>query len=265
MATGYTLGLFSWYGYRTSVRSSLRKIKAFGFDSTMLWWGDELAFEELNKKELINEAHKNGLMVENIHTPFQDINWIWEENSNERKVLVNKFKGWINDCAEFNVPIMLMHISRGDNRIEPNRAGLISLNQIVEEAEKLGVKVAIENTRQPHLMEYLLENIGSSYLGVCYDTSHGQLYDREPFETLKRYADRLICLHLSDNDGKEDSHWCVGDGVIDWEAFIDAFPKSTYKGIFSFEVYPENPDIPEDLFLQKAYESANRLLEKIGR
>ena len=53
-------GIFSWYGFDTPIIKRLKKIKECGFDSTMLWWGDELSFKELNKQELILYKEKIG-------------------------------------------------------------------------------------------------------------------------------------------------------------------------------------------------------------
>ena len=83
-------GIFSWYGYNTPMRECLNKIRNAGFDSTMLWWGDDKAFEQLEKDELINETLNSGLIIENIHVPSINANDIWSEDVNMRNSSVFK-------------------------------------------------------------------------------------------------------------------------------------------------------------------------------
>jgi hypothetical protein len=72
MATeGYRYGLFSWYGINTPLKERLRKIRDANFKATMLWWGDSKAFQEFDKKQLVQEVKANDLLIESIHVPFE--------------------------------------------------------------------------------------------------------------------------------------------------------------------------------------------------
>jgi sugar phosphate isomerase/epimerase len=260
----FRYGIFSWYGYRTPILERFRNICEAGFESTMLWWGDEKAFDELDKKELVQETRAQGLFVENIHVPFDDANDIWSEESEPRSRVMDKYLEWVDDCSRYEIPIMVMHISRGNHIDKPNGYGLRCIETLVQEGEKKNVKIAIENTRKKVLMEYLLNNIDSDNLCLCYDTSHGVLYDDEDFGLLSMFGDRSACFHISDNDGQYDRHWFVGQGIIDWGRFIDVFPRG-YNGVLSAETYPKNVGIDERVFLSDAYKSLSELGSRICR
>ena len=49
-------------------------IKAAGFDSTLLWYGNN---ETEGRKERILLAEKYNLHIENVHTPTEHLNAIW--------------------------------------------------------------------------------------------------------------------------------------------------------------------------------------------
>lgn len=257
------LGIFSWYGFNTPIIKRLKKIKESGFDSTMLWWGDELSFKELNKQELIKETHKNKLIIENIHVPFDNANDIWSADNEKRDTILKNYKEWIRDCSTYGIPTMVMHISKGNEISNPNKYGYQSIEILTNEAEKCNINITLENTRKNNLLEYLLDSIESPNLGICYDTSHAQLYGDEKFNLLKKYNNRIFCFHISDNDGLEDKHWPVGAGVIDWQSFVSNFPLD-YKGIISLEVYPRDTVISEENFLNEAYESIKSIEMKIS-
>ena len=256
-------GIFSWYGYDTPIRERFKKIKNAGFDSTMLWWGDDKAFFELDKDELIIEALKAELIIENIHVPFLKANDIWSEDDKIRNELIARYKEWLNDCSYYNVPLMVVHISKGYDISEPNAYGIQSIEALLDEAEKLNVKIALENTRNNYLLEYLMEKMKSDKLGICYDTSHAQLFGDKDFNLLDKFKEKIFCFHISDNDGIDDKHWNIGKGVINWEAFIDKFPLN-YKDTISLEVTPQFNDELEDHFLQEAYKSIDNIEIKIN-
>ncbi len=50
-----------------------------------------------------------------------------------------------------------------------------------------------------------------------------------------------------------DRHWNIGEGVIDWDGFADAFPPSCRNGCLSLEVYPKNENITEGEHLNAAH------------
>ena len=107
-------------------------------------------------------------------------NDIWSDDTNKRNNIRYKYKEWIRDYSLYDIPIMVMHISKGYEISKPNENGLGSIEMLVNEAEKVNVKIVIENTRDNNLLEFLMTKIKSDNLGICYDTSHGQLYgDKE--------------------------------------------------------------------------------------
>jgi sugar phosphate isomerase/epimerase len=262
MNEGYRYGFFSWYGINTPLKERLRKIRDANFSAIMLWWGDNKAFQEFDKGQLVQEVKANDLFIENIHVPFESVNEIWSTDEESRSHILGEYLTWLEDCLYYEIPIMVMHISRSDQIDTPIEFGLRSMEILVQEAERKKIKIALENTRENGLLEFLLENVNSNNLGLCYDTSHAYIHGDSDFQILEIFGDRVMCFHLSDNDGQEDKHWNIGKGIIDWNKFIKAFPH-TYHGILSAETVPKGELISEKEFLEDAYGRLKDLGDRI--
>ena len=253
--------IFTWYGIQAPERERFTAIRKAGFRSVMLWWGDDLAFAEYDKSELVHAAMKADLEIENIHVPYRQANDLWSDDEHERRTIIEEHRNWIRDCSKYGIPMMVMHISTGDRIKTPNDNGLDTFETLCLEAEKEGIVLAIENTRTINLLRFILGNIDCDALGLCYDTSHGKLYERRPFELMGEFPDRIRCFHISDNDGNSDKHWNIGEGMIDWNGFVSRFPQK-YDGNLSLEILPKNEEDEEEL-LRTAYREIEKLAKEI--
>lgn len=65
----------------------------------------------------------------------------------------------VADCAEFEIPTMVVHLPKEDNPC--NTLGLDRIKRITEKAEQLGVNVALENLRNLANLAYVLEQVDS--------------------------------------------------------------------------------------------------------
>lgn len=260
MLLGNSLGIFSWYGFVLPFSERIRLIREAGFRGTSLWWEDEMEPFPLGKEQMPALVRAEGLLLENIHVPWCDSDALWSEDSSLRDAITQQHSQWLEDCAKYNIPMLVMHLCDSENPTLPNEYGLESMGKLVTRAEKLGVKIAIENTRRIDQVTTVLDYISSSALGFCFDSSHHRLTNREDYYILKAYGNRLCATHLSDNDGLGDRHWLPDHGVIPWQKLFENFPR-TYEGLLTLEVYPtplEAQGSPRE-FLKKAYEKVKGL------
>jgi len=82
-------------------------------------------------------------------------------------------------------------------------------------------------------------------IGLCNDIGHTQRAGVDPSESVLKYADRLIEIHVKDvsKAAKEGKTVEIGRGVIDIPKFIRALIKINYTGVISFE-YEKDPTDP---------------------
>jgi len=256
------LGIFSWYGFKAPFEYRLTKIRQFGFDSTMFWGSDQTEDDYPYGVTALTKVADLHLEIENVHLPFDRANDVWVDDGITRQDYIQEHLKHIWQCQKCTIPMVVMHACLGLDVAKPTINGIDAFQIIVEEAEKAGVTIAVENTRRINLIEAVLDNIKSDYLGLCYDTSHGRLYEPAEFHLLKKYSQRLKCLHISDNDGIEDRHWTIGKGLINWKGFVECFPDN-YDGALSLEVYPADDCESEESHLREALRGLTELRDKI--
>jgi len=259
----FRLSIFSWFGFVLPLPTRLKMIKDTGFYATTLWWEDEFGCPGIRKEDMPGMVRESGLILENIHVPYDNCDDFWSESRLNRDIIVNRHIAWVNDCACYNIPMMVMHISDTRAPSIPNSYGIDSIARILKIAEEFGIVIAIENTGRADYNQFVLSELESQYLGLCYDSSHDWLYSNNKGELLKETGNRLVAVHLSDNDGVKDRHWLPGEGNIDWEKVMSVFPQSSYNGYITLEVYPCPQDFertPQN-FLRKGYQRALWLKE----
>ena len=110
-----------------------------------------------------------------------------------------------------------------------------SLEDLLRTAERVGVRLALENMLPEHLGDtsaeilQLVKGLDSPWLGVCLDTGHAHLNPEGVAGTFLAVKERIITFHLQDNDGNYDRHLQPPYGTIDWDRFVrlckaDEFP-----------------------------------------
>jgi sugar phosphate isomerase/epimerase len=259
--TKHQLGIFSWFGFVLPLPERLRLIKEAGFQATTLWWEDEYGTYATKKEYMPQMVRDAGLFLENIHVPYNDCDDLWSEHKSTRDAIVNKCIGWLKDCARFHIPIMVMHITDSMRLPSPHQYGqfgLDSIGRLLKVGEDLGVVLALENTGREDYIFFVLSELGSDYLGFCYDSSHNRIYGNNRIDLLEKVAHHIITTHLSDNDGIKDRHWIPGEGVIDWPRVASIFSQIQYDKYLTLEVYPTESQLKKtpEYFLAQAYQRA---------
>ncbi len=258
--------MFLSFGYRMPLADRARLVRAAGFDTAMAWWGPEDELFRTGRRAMIPEVVQGaGLFLENVHVPFDTCNDLWSEDKSVREAIIGQYTEWLDDCARFAIPAMVIHVTKG-RPSPPNSFGIESVTRIIEAAEERGVVVAVENTRSIEHLRLVFSEIDSPSLGFCYDSSHDRLHSPEMTLPLREFGARLVATHFSDNDGSVDHHWLPGEGVIDWETVAASFPVD-YTGSICLEAFSRRktgrPGAEE--FLATAYEKALWLSEKLVR
>jgi len=255
------LAIFEWLEYDIPAEERLRLIKNAGFDGVMLYWNNDND-ERLNKLKC---AEKHGLFIENIHTAADGTaNDLVLDNLNGEARFAYLAQ-CIEDCADYRIPAMVVHPAEGFDAPPVNALALNRIKRLSETAERRGVKIAFENTSAINNLYYILDNVDSLNIGLCYDSGHVNC--RTPgIDLLTKYGPRLMSLHLHDNMGyiegkrEEDMHLLPFDGTVDWPELMDSIRRTGYRGAISLEAVGSHYGhmTPEE-FLRVAFERAEKL------
>ena len=259
----------------SSTKEMMQNAKKTGFEYVMVTFRNGEG-----EKDLIS-AKELGLNVCCVHLDYKYSSDLWVKGITNEKY-VDSIIEQIRLCEKFGVKIAVIHPTNGTpscRALEPNEHGLNSMLKILDEAKKCGVQIALENLDAVNLknFEYLMNNISSEKLKFCYDVGHHNLYYPEK-DLLKKYGDRLICVHLHDNlmdwefgyDHAGDIHLIPFDGKINYEKTCKELADVGFDGVVLLEVHRISKGAPnfyfetsDAEFLKKSYFAGEKIARKL--
>lgn len=269
------LGLSSQYGLPAEKQIEL--YRGAGFDGIFISCqvGEDVS-------DTVRAAEKHGMSIGSIHAPFLGCDAMWhvsDKTDAVRDALIYS----VRTCAGYGIPVAVMHPFIGFDRHEPTEEGIVNFSRVVEEAERLGVRIAFENTEGEEYLDALMESFAaSSAVGFCYDTGHGICYNPER-DLMRDYGDRLIYTHINDNLGVsgdaitwiDDLHLLPYDGVCDLDRAARELAEAGFCDTLTFELCTiskpgrhENDKYREmgtEEYLAAAYERAVRFAETVEK
>lgn len=245
----YRLGIHILAGARgLSVSEHIDLIANVGWNGCTMKWNPDLT------EKAANAAAKKGLYFQSLHAPFGQVDTMWKPG-NASDLMKSRILGCLEDCARYDIPVMVIHSFIGFGvPYVPTAVGIENFRQIVEKAEDLGIKLAFENVEgEPYLDAILSEFRDSPFVGFCLDTGHGMCYNHGR-DFLAEYGDRLFHTHLNDNLGQrgkditflDDLHLPMGDGIADWKEIMQKIRETGYRDMLICELnYSNKPDSHE--------------------
>ena len=234
--TRLALGLSGQYGL--TAEEQIKLYRNAGFDG--IFFACE-AGEDISAT--VRAAEKHGTDIGSLHAPFMRCDAVWHE-SEQTEAAVDELLYTVRACAEFGIPVAVMHAFIGFDRHEPTESGIRNFERVVGEAERHGVKIALENTEGEEYLDALMEHFKDSpAVGFCYDTGHGICYNPTR-DYLSEYGDRLAYVHANDNLGVcgdgitwlDDLHLLPYDGVCDFDAVARKLGELGFTHTLTFEL-----------------------------
>jgi len=106
---------------------------------------------------------------------------------------------------------------------------------------KYNVRIAIENI--PGIFPSLLKSVNDfskfydelgEDIGMALDVGHANV-NGQTGEFMDKLGSKIVHIHVSDNDGKQDSHFGVGKGSVDWQNFAKSVKRIHFHGVIMVE------------------------------
>lgn len=255
-----------------NARPYLERIARAGF--THVHWAHEWATDYLyppaEMERIGGWLEECGLGVSHVHASEGDrCDWMAADEA-QRRAGVALLANRVEMAGRLGGDVAIVHMKR-NGPPEPRDADAYwsavwrSLDELRAAAEEHGVRVAIENGPDNFDdVQRVLARYDDAYVGLCYDTGHGNL-DPDGLGRLQAWRNRLIAVHLHDNNGRDDVHWMPFTGTVDWPRFAEVLAGSADADPLSLEtiLYPPGAVAEED-FLAEAYRAGRRILEMIA-
>jgi len=256
--------------------SLLNKIQQGGFPTIEIFCTRQ-HLDYLDKSQIRDLAHwfrESDMTLRSLHAPMHtDTMWgrsgpdthlnICERIKANRIKSVDEIKRAIEIAETIPFKYLIQHIGvsgeeYSDHKVE---AAFNSLEELSIFARQRGVEILLENipndlSSAESLVRFL--NITHLQLSFVFDTGHANLGAgvEHEFELMK---DRIVSLHLHDNDGKKDLHLfplVAEGGTIDWRRTMELLRERPDQ----YPLLLELKEVPEwGNGLEKAKESFSRL------
>lgn len=241
----------------------LKRIADAGF-THVHWchhWNTDFLYSKWEVSQIKKWLADYGLQLLDLHGSMgREKSWA-SPREYERLAGVELVKNRLDMTARLQSDVVIMHIPAWPE-YDPLRR---SLDDLMEFARARSVRIALENLVNGNFeaIRILLSEYDQSYLGFCYDSGHGNAAGNG-FDQLGLLKDRLIAVHLHDNDGSADQHKLIFSGTIRWERLAKTIAESAYTKCVSMEVGIQNSGIESETdFLKNAFDTGKKFAEMI--
>jgi len=226
--------------------------------------------DTLNYEEVLALSKEFGVELWSYHLPFLPFDKLDISNPSLAEESVAYLSSLIEKATSIGISRIVIHAS-GEPIAEEDRAVRMrcakkSLASLASFAEERGATIAVEDLPRTCLgrdSDDILELVGAHpALRVCFDTNH--LLEEDPAAFIKRVGDRIVTLHVSDYDFKNERHWLPFEGDLDWASILSALDEVGYNGVWMYElglVAPASIHRPRDLTYADFAENAKALFE----
>ena len=244
----------------------LKRIAEAGF-THIHWchhWASDFIYSDHEIEQIRQWFKKYDLRLLNLHASHGKEKYWVSQIEYQRLAGIELVENRIQMTARLGGDVLIIHIPT--SRPPESRAACLvqirkSLDQVEPYARHHSVRIALENMHGDdwEMLEILIPKYDPDFLGLCFDSGHANLSGHN-FEHLERLKDRLIAVHLHDNDGLTDQHKIPLSGTVDWEVLASVIALSSYEGGVNLEVaIQETGYTDEAVFLRQAYLAGMRL------
>jgi len=134
------------------------------------------------------------------------------------------------------------------------------LSTLARKGRGVGVKIMLEPSGEggeaAEMVERLLEGIPELYLHL--DLGHAHMaYNDGGISFIRRHWRRLVHVHVSDNNGREDQHLPIGCGTVNFPRILNQLKRTGYDGTFTLEIF-----VSDRQYLLLGQEKLRRLWEE---
>lgn len=242
------LSVWSSYYYVLSPEDMLLEFKKHGFkycelssehSEMLLERGDaKTVGEEFGKK-----ARENGIEFSQGHLFF------WNKricDPNDRELI----KRQIDLFLGIGIKNAVLHCDalKDENGVSPSddivrQENIKAIGDILDYVKGTDLVICLENliscnaANNVNGLMYFIDHFKSENLGICLDTGHLNLRDKDQVAFIKTAGKHIKALHLADNEGENDQHLMpYGKGHVNFESVIREMKKIGYEGLYNLEI-----------------------------
>jgi len=243
-----------------AVQDTIRYVAEAGYDGIDIWGGRPHVYRRDYSSGELQQIHDlleaNHLrLVSFMPAFFRYPHSLSSPNEVVRQDSLEYMRLCLDNAVALGAKTLLIVPSRslhGQGVVEARKRLVDSIAVICRYAEPYDIRLALEpanrmvtdlvNTADDALG--VIAEIGDDRLGVVLDSGHINLVDEPAREAVVKLGDRLLQVHVNDNDGITQQNLVPGDGNFDFDELIQVLKKVGYSGFLSAELGYQYTDDP---------------------
>lgn len=166
-----------------------------------------------------------------------------------RKVCLDEFKNYVDIFSKLGIGLVNIHpfyeapLLSDEDKIKANIQFLKQVNKL---CKSKGITLMLENYIKPfgspEVFSRILKEIPD--LKIHLDVGHCNINQEKNLTEafFKKFGNKIIHLHFSDNKGKQDDHLPLGCGNIEWEKIIKIIKKFKFNKTITLEIFSPDRD-----------------------
>lgn len=276
------LSIWSSYYVELKIEDAVKRFIENGIYCSEL--SDEHGLELLNRSDdIIGTAKKLAAFLAENNFEMSQGHLFLKVKLCTDETAVDTICKWIDLYEGIGIKNLVLHCDNMVNssltKEEKITKNVEKLRIIAEHIKDKDVTVCLENLRphsdsDPELIDrnaddllHIIEQIGSDRFGICLDTGHLNLTDKNQREFILKAGSKLKALHIANNEGVTDQHMMpFSRGNVDFIEVVKTLREINYKGLFNLEVPGERraPIEVKDLkldYIKKVYDYLMKVTE----
>ena len=216
------------------------------YEAPLKWVGD-ISKDRRNRIQTL--AKRLGLPVY-VHSVANGVNVAWT-NSRMRKESLRQIKEAIEFTYDVGAELLTVHPGWKDlfGYRYPDEAYALAIEghrELAEAASAYGIRLGIENMppfwlsfgTDPKEIKAMIQAVNRENLGLTLDVGHANMLGANAIEEfVSTLNDKILLIHIHDNDGKRDQHQVIGEGTIDFHKLISLLVQAGINAPLCIESY----------------------------
>lgn len=256
------LSVWSSYFYHLTPEDALREFKAHGFNYCEL--SSEHSEALLNRGDAKTVGAEFGAFARELGVEIlQGHLFFWGKHlcKTEDRELIKKQIDLFLAIGVKNAVLHCDSLTREDGTRPSDdvvrEENIKAIGELLEYVRGTDIVLCLENLISCDAVNcvsglmYFIDYFKSENLGICLDTGHLNLRDKDQVNFIKTAGKHIKALHLADNEGQGDQHLMpFGKGHVDFVSVIREMKSLNYEGLYNLEI-PGESQAPLEILRHK--------------
>lgn len=248
-------GICFYFGFANEIEERAKMIKDAGFNCVITSNDKKFNHQNGTLEKEVNIFKKYGLKPSTLHMAYDnnDLPYFFLKGFRGNK-MERRLSNEVRLAKKYGFSCVIVHLGG-----LPSDVGVERLKRVLKVCHEQDTPIAIENLDYNDTFFDVFKKIDDPYLKFCWDIGHNNCFSHG-FDFIKEYGDKLIALHIHDNDGVHDLHTLNQFGTINWKKVAKQLASLDRDISLDYEIrVSPMAEKDEESFLKIVYEQACEL------